>query len=187
MRSSTPRKPRPTRRTGGKNCGCGATVFEETAAIKKRLAALADRVETLWGFTLRRLTIAESEIRRDIDIWGQHPVERSEAAVTREQIEAVLHNEDGAYRRLRRVMDAWCALWSWPLTTDVAPPDWDHWIGGLEAILGVPPKAGRFEKYGQISLAHQLDWDELDAAEDNDRIFSRRPCRCRGRSADSPG
>ena len=39
-------------------------------AIKKRLAALAQRVETLWGFTLRRLTIAESEIRRDIDLWG---------------------------------------------------------------------------------------------------------------------
>lgn len=144
-----------------------------SAAIKKRLAALADRVETLWGFTLRRLTIAESEIRRDIDIWGQHLVERSETAVTREQIEAVLHNEDGAYRRLRRVMDAWCALWSWPLTTDTQPPDWDQWVGGLEAILGVPPKAGRFEKYGQISLAHQLDWDELDAAEDNDRIFSQ--------------
>lgn len=144
-----------------------------SAAIKKRLAALADRVETLWGFTLRRLTIAESEIRRDIDIWGQHLVERSETAVTREQIEAVLHNEDGAYRRLRRVMDAWCALWSWPLTTDIAPPDWDLWVGGLEAILGVPPKAGKFERYGQTSLAHQLDWDELDAAEDNDRIFSQ--------------
>ena len=41
-----------------------------SAAIKKRLAALARRVETLWGFTLRRLTIAESEIRRDIDVWG---------------------------------------------------------------------------------------------------------------------
>ena len=41
-----------------------------SAAIKKRLAALAERVETLWEFTLRRLTIAESEIRRDIDIWG---------------------------------------------------------------------------------------------------------------------
>jgi len=144
-----------------------------SAAIKKRLAALADRVETLWGFTLRRLTIAESEIRRDIDVWGQQPVERSEAAVTREQIEAVLHNEDGAYRRLRRVMDAWCALWSWPLTSDIEPPDWDHWVGGLEAILGVPPKAGKFEKYGQTSLANQLDWDELDTAEDNDRVFSQ--------------
>lgn len=43
----------------------------------------------------------------------------------------------------------------------------------LEAILGVPPKAGKFEKYGQTSLANQLDWDELDTAEDNDRVFSQ--------------
>ncbi len=144
-----------------------------SASIKKRLAALAERVETLWEFTLRRLTIAESEVRRDIDVWGQQSVGRSEAAVTREQIEAVLNDENGAYRRLRRVMDAWCALWSWPLTTDIAPPDWDEWVGGLEAILGVPPKAGKFEKYGQTSLANQLDWDELDTAEDNDRVFSQ--------------
>jgi hypothetical protein len=144
-----------------------------TAAIKKRLAALAERVETLWEFTLRRLTIAESEIRRDIDIWGFQQEEPSDTAVTREQIEAVLHDENGAYRRLRRVMDAWCALWSWPLTTEIEPPDWDQWVGGLEAILGVPPKAGKFEKYGQTSLAHQLDWEELDSAEDNDRVFSQ--------------
>lgn len=141
--------------------------------IKKRLAGLAERVETLWAFTLRRLTIAESEIRRDVDVWGQVPEGRSEPAIRRQQIEAVLNDENGPYRRLRRVMDAWCALWFWPLTTDIAPPDWDHWVGGLEAVLGVPPKAGKFEKYGQTSLANQLDWDELDTAEDNDRVFSQ--------------
>ena len=144
-----------------------------SAAIKKRLAALAERVETLWGFTLRRLTIAESEIRRDIDIWGLGSDEPAEAAVTREQIENVLHDENGAYRRLRRVMDAWCALWSWPLTIDIEPPDWDQWVGGLEAILGVPPKAGKFEKYGQTSLAGDLNWEELDLAEDTDRTFAQ--------------
>lgn len=144
-----------------------------SAPIKKRLAALAERVETLWQFTLRRLTIAESEIRRDIDLWGLEQSAQSRQAVTREQIEAVLHDENGPYRRLRRVMDAWCALWSWPLTTDIEPPDWDQWVGGLEAIIGVPPRAGKFEKYGQTSLAHQLDWDELDLAEDNDRVFSQ--------------
>jgi len=146
-----------------------------SAPIKKRLSALAERVETLWQFTLRRLTIAESEIRRDIDIWGQPRPAPSQKrkAVTREQIETVLHDENGPYRRLRRVMDAWCALWSWPLTTEIQPPDWDQWVGGLEAILGVPPRAGKFEKYGQTSLAHQLDWEELDLAEDNDRVFSQ--------------
>ncbi|OBB84668.1 Eco57I restriction-modification methylase domain-containing protein [Mycolicibacterium peregrinum] len=144
-----------------------------SAAIKKRLAALAQRVETLWELTLRRLTIAESEIRRDIDVWGLHSDDRPGAAVTREQIEAVLNDESGAYRRLRRVMDAWCSLWSWPLTTDIEPPDWDQWVGGLEAILGVPPKAGKFEKHGQISLAGDLSWQDLDFAEDNDRTFAQ--------------
>jgi hypothetical protein len=144
-----------------------------SAAIKKRLDALARRVETLWQFTLRRLTIAESEVRREIDIWGFQQDESSGQAVTREQIEAVLQDENGAYRRLRRVLDAWCALWFWPLTADVEPPDWDLWVGALEAIVGVPPKEGKFEKYGQTSLADQLDWDELDAAEENDRLFSQ--------------
>lgn len=144
-----------------------------SAGVKKRLAALAQRVETLWDFTLRRLTIAESEIRRDIDMWGLHRHERSDTAVTREQIETVLHDENGAYRRLRCLMDAWCALWSWPLTTDTEPPDWDQWVGGLEGLLGVPPKAGKFEKYGQTSLAGDLSWSELDIAEDTDRTFSQ--------------
>lgn len=144
-----------------------------SAGIKKRLVALAQRVETLWELTLRRLTIAEAEIRRDIDVWGLDSHDRSGAAVTREQIEAVLHDENGAYRRLRRVMDAWCALWSWPLTTEIEPPDWDQWVGGLEAILGVPPKAGKFEKHGQISLAGDLSWQDLDLAEDNDRTFAQ--------------
>jgi hypothetical protein len=144
-----------------------------SAAIKKRLAALAERVEILWGFTLRRLSIAESEIRRDIDIWGIDSDAPAETAVTREQIENVLHDENGAYRRLRRVMDAWCAVWSWPLTTDIEPPDWDQWVGGLEAILGVSPKAGMFEKYGQTSLAGDLNWEELDLAEDTDRAFAQ--------------
>ncbi|MGF6882333.1 hypothetical protein ABIA39_001275 [Nocardia sp. GAS34] len=140
--------------------------------IAKRLASLAQRVETLWQFTLRRLAIAESEIRRDLHLWGSEPVEYT-PAVTREQIEAVLHDENGAYRRLRRVMDAWCALWSWPLTTDIPAPDWDRWIGGLEALLGITPKAGKYEKYGQTSIAGDLSWFELDIAEDTDRTFAQ--------------
>lgn len=138
----------------------------------KRLAGLAQRVETLWELTFRRLTIAESAIRRDLHLWGGEAVEPG-PAVSREQIEAVLYDENGAYRRLRRVMDAWCALWSWPVTGDVIAPDWDQWVGGLEAVLGVQPKAGKFEKHGQISIAGDLSWYDLDVAEDTDRTFSQ--------------
>ncbi|WP_043649712.1 Eco57I restriction-modification methylase domain-containing protein [Nocardia thailandica] len=140
--------------------------------IVKRLASLAQRVETLWDFALRRLTIAESAIRRDLQLWGEQPARR-EPAVTREQIEAVLHDHNGSYQRVRRVMDAWCALWSWPVTGTVDAPDWDQWIGGLEALLGTTPKAGKFEKYGQTSIASDLSWFELDVAEDTDRTFAQ--------------
>ncbi|MEU5761354.1 class I SAM-dependent DNA methyltransferase [Nocardia sp. NPDC047648] len=138
----------------------------------KRLAGLAQRVETLWELTLRRLTIAESAIRRDLHLWGGEAVEPA-PAVSREQIAAVLYDENGAYRRLRRAMDAWCALWSWPVTTDVTAPDWDQWAGGLEAVLGVQPKAGKFEKHGQISIAGDLSWYDLDVAEHTDRTFAQ--------------
>lgn len=139
--------------------------------IVKRLGALAQRVETLWEFTGRRLEIAETEIRREIGIWGAEKTEHT-PGVTREQIETVLKDPNGAYRRLRRVMDAWAALWSWPLTTDIEAPDWDQWVGGLEAILGTPIKVSHEEKKGQFNVFAEMSWVELDAAESNELLFS---------------
>lgn len=141
-------------------------------AIVKRLQALAQRVETLWEFTRRRLTIAESEIRRDIHLWGSDSVEHT-PAVTREEIENVLSNPSGAYQRLRRAMDAWCAVWSWPLTTDKEPPDWDKWVGGLEAVLGIQVKETAAERRGQLSIGRDTSWQELGFAEENDLLLSR--------------
>ena len=88
------------------------------------LVELAHRVESLWQITLRRLQIAEAEARRDIPLWGRDDPGHTQA-VTREEIEKTLSKPNGAYQRLRRVMDAWAALWFWPLTdTDgVRPAD----------------------------------------------------------------
>ena len=74
------------------------------------------------------------EARRDIPLWGRDDPEHTQA-VTREQIEKTLSEPNGAYQRLRRVMDAWAALWFWPLTdTDgAAPPTLDQWIEACQA------------------------------------------------------
>ncbi|WP_063065087.1 DNA methyltransferase [Nocardia violaceofusca] len=143
-----------------------------------RLQGLAQRVETLWEFAQRRLTIAESEIRRDIQLWGSEPTPHT-PAVTREQIETVLNDPDGVFQRLRRAMDAWCALWSWPLTTEIAPPSWDSWIGGLEAILGQIPhgKTSNVPKHkapsaNQMNFVGDLDWNGLDESEEVDLSFA---------------
>ncbi|SEA43291.1 hypothetical protein SAMN02910418_01572 [Bowdeniella nasicola] len=124
----------------------------------KELKGLAKRVETLWRFVLYRLSIAESEARRFIDYWP-HRREFTQNRITREQIESSLRDPNGAYMRLRRVMDAWCALWFWPLQTEINPPSLEKWIEALKDILGTHVDAT------QPTFSSALTWDDLGEAE----------------------
>lgn len=144
------------------------------AALSKtelaRLQALGQRVETLWTLALRRLEVAEREIRRDIPIWGAPDLPSGTGAVQREQIEASLTDPASAYRRLRRVMDAWAALWFWPVTTSVALPTRAQWIEACEMLLGVRSKAEA--KLGRGLFADAATWPELDDAEQSEISFT---------------
>ncbi|MCZ4541371.1 class I SAM-dependent DNA methyltransferase [Dietzia maris] len=151
-----------------------------------RLADLAERIERLWQFALVRMRIAEDQIRRRIDVWGAD-LDVPSNPVTRTEIEAAFADANGAFQRLRRAMDAWCALWFWPLTKDqtriegevVVPPTLDQWIEGLEALLGHAyadtQKGSR--KYGhgeaQFRLGGDLTWAQIGEAEDIDRILAQ--------------
>ena len=134
-------------------------------------AELAHRVETLWQIAYRRLDIAEKQIHRRIPVWGAGELPVG-GAVQREEIEKALADEGGAYRRLRRAMDAWTALWFWPLTdapatvngTVVAPPTVEQWIAGLQSLLGRNPDV-RKRKPVELRFGAQMSWDELDQAE----------------------
>jgi hypothetical protein len=164
-----------------------ALAAENVAALKKwrsaitakpskkqvdQLVELAHRVEALWQITLRRLEIAESEARRHIKLWERDEPEHNQA-VTREQIEGALGKRNGAYQRLRRVMDAWLALWFWPLTdTDGAvPPTLEQWIDACQQLLGREPEA-RKNSRGMTPLGEGTNWDDLNAAEDLNLDFS---------------
>jgi hypothetical protein len=81
----------------------------------QRLQALARRVEYLWDLVRQRLTISEREIRRDIAVWAADDLPRVTGAVAREKILVDLEAKGTPYWRLKTVMDAWCALWFWPL------------------------------------------------------------------------
>ncbi|MDO4900569.1 class I SAM-dependent DNA methyltransferase [Actinomyces sp.] len=135
----------------------------------KRLTALARRVEVLWELTLRRLRVAEAEASRRIDLWGREPQAGAGSTVTREQIEAYLADPDSAYRRLRLVMDAWCALWYWPLTTDVKPPSLEEWLETLEHTLGY---AGDAAPANAVPLAEATTWEGLEETEAWDLQFA---------------
>ena len=96
-----------------------------------------------------------------------------ERHVTREEIEESLADVDGAYRRLRRIMDAWCALWFWPLTEDeITPPTLDEWYDALRMILGGDTMKASVAKKGDETLESAMTWDELGEAEYNDRVYA---------------
>lgn len=147
-----------------------------TKAQADRLVNLGRRVESLWKLSLRRLQVAEQEARREIDYFGkgESEVPQSGAAVTRADIEESLGDLNGAYQRLRRVMDAWNALWFWPLTEQATggatPPSLDEWLAALEKILGLVGKESKMQ--GQRTLAAGANWDELNDAEHADLQFS---------------
>ena len=128
-----------------------------------RLTALARRVEVLWEMTLRRLRVAEAEASRRIDLWGREAREDAGSTVSREEIEEYLAAPGSAYRRLRLVMDAWCALWFWPLTTEVTPPSLDEWLDALEGLLG---KQVKDAKGTDGTLVDASSWAELETMEE---------------------
>ncbi|RZT68858.1 Eco57I restriction-modification methylase domain-containing protein [Leucobacter luti] len=157
-----------------------STAVKPTPKQLKQLRNLSSRVEKLWQLSLRRLEIAEDEVRRAIPLWGQAEQARVDGAraVTREEIERKLGEPAGAYQRLRRVMDAWNALWFWPLTdtlTDrVSPPSMDEWLAGLRALLGEHTEiSGAAAKHGQTTLATEASgWEELNDLEIDDLAFA---------------
>ncbi|WP_232715216.1 Eco57I restriction-modification methylase domain-containing protein [Gordonia metallireducens] len=143
----------------------------------ERLKALATRVERMWALAQRRLEISEQQISRQIDVWGADlPV--VEDAVDRARVEQELHDPERPYARLHLAMDAWCALWFWPLADSHAvgepgtqPPNLDEWIVTLEELLGA---AGIKKVDKNQSSFHDLaeEFDELSQIEDDDRQFS---------------
>ncbi len=152
---------------------------------KQQVAALVDlghRVERLWQIALRRLQIAEQEIRRSIPVWGAEGLPVG-GAVQREQIEAALNDVSGAFGRLKVVMDAWCALWFWPLTNAlttrevegqperIAPPSLNQWIDALQKLLGRHDGKKKVAE-GQDRLGGGTSWDELGEHESLDLGFA---------------
>ncbi|AKK12015.1 hypothetical protein CUTER_10240 [Corynebacterium uterequi] len=60
-------------------------------------------------------------------------------------------------------MDAWNALWFWPLTEVDQLPDKTEWLATLRDALGTSIKASR--NADQLAIGHDLQWDELTALE----------------------
>jgi hypothetical protein len=159
----------------------------------KRLLALSTRVEQLWTLAKKRLAVSETEVRRTIDVWGldpnAEPLPTSSDAVTREQVERALNDPESPLQRLELVMNAWCALWFWPVGQPhtPSPPTFDQWLDFLEGALGIAAskvKKSGGGRYGNPNsatgdtlglFAPGSDFEALAEEDENDRRLARGP------------
>ena len=106
----------------------------------RRLKQLSARIDTLWREHARQLAQDRARTEDNLPVWP----DRGEGTVTsRASKEATrkagMLSEDGdiatPYRRLKLVMDYWCALWFWPLDQAQTLPSRTQWITEIGAIL----------------------------------------------------
>jgi hypothetical protein len=106
-----------------------------------RLQQLSARVDELWAEHSQWLTRDRARTEDDLTVW---PAAESDAPnIPRREKETIrqqgLFNEDGdlatPFRRLKLVMDYWCALWFWPIQSSADLPTREQWWMELGAAL----------------------------------------------------
>lgn len=120
-----------------------------------RLQQLSQRVDELWAEHEQGLIRDRAATEDAMTVWPAKSVEPS--ATSRQFKEDTrkkgLLNEDGdlatPYRRLKLVMDYWCALWFWPIQQSARLPSRDFWWMQIGAIL----------EGSVVELAGQSDFD----------------------------
>ena len=111
-----------------------------------RLQQLSKLVQDLWHEHTVALARDRERTEDALDLWPHEGGIKADApgeVITRAQKEAIrrvgLFNEDGDYatpfRRLKLVMDYWCALWFWPVTGSAKLPSREEWWLEVGAIL----------------------------------------------------
>lgn len=106
----------------------------------RRLQQLSARIDALWGEHGRQLALDRARTEDRLPVWPETEAgtvtSRADKEATRQ---AGMLSEDGdlatPYRRLKLVMDYWCALWFWPLDLVGSLPGRMQWLTEVGAIL----------------------------------------------------
>ncbi|MDR3428223.1 Eco57I restriction-modification methylase domain-containing protein [Silvimonas sp.] len=106
-----------------------------------RLQQLSDKVDTLWQEHVQALIRDRAATEDPLSIW---PAQEDSCSATPRSLKEEtrkkgLLNDDGdlatPYRRLKLVMDYWCALWFWPIQGSTDLPLREQWWMEIGAIL----------------------------------------------------
>lgn len=106
-----------------------------------RVQAIAQVAEALWQQHAQELARVRAATRDELHVWPSTNANRAptttaqkDATFQREMLSEAQKNAS-PYRRLKLVMDFWCALWFWPLDKADDLPSREEWWFVLETVL----------------------------------------------------
>ena len=130
------------------------------------LERLSDAVDRLWTLHTRQLARDHHETEDPLPVWGRHDPERAGSSnewkdrIRRQGIFA--EGTASPNRRLKLVMDYWCALWFWPATRAGDLPSRDEFLNEISLVLTGdvrPPgqEPSQSDLFGEEYAAHAGD------------------------------
>ena len=105
------------------------------------LEALSDRIDKLWALHAEQLARDRRETEDSLPVWGREDESRRRTDNEwKDRIRAQGVFSDSArsaspYRRLKLVMDYWCALWFWPIGEASLLPTRDDFLTEVSLVL----------------------------------------------------
>ncbi len=110
---------------------------EADADELERLSQAADR---LWGLHAEQLAQDRAATEDATAVWGAEHAERRTANGWKETIRGqgvfgTRARTASPYRRLKLVLDYWCALWFWPIEAKVGPPSREEFLTEASIVL----------------------------------------------------
>ncbi len=106
-----------------------------------QLEVLSQKAQELWAVHVKQLRSLRNRTTDTYVLWGQ-AAGKKQLTSTRDK-DTILHGElfsrqlkaSSTYRRLKMVMDYWCALWFWPIEKSHLLPIRQEWLSELSLLL----------------------------------------------------
>ena len=108
----------------------------------EELEALSDQVDKLWALHTEQLGADHRETEDPLPVWGRNgaPAGKATSNSWKDRIRAQGVMSQGTrttspYRRLKLVMDYWCALWFWPIRESERLPTRQDFLNEVSLVL----------------------------------------------------
>ena len=108
----------------------------------RQLQVLSGAIDKLWRIHTETLSQIREQTEDEYEVYGQPKTDLSKSPLSTEQKDEIREDKlyttgknASAYRRLRLVMDYWCALWFWPIKRTELLPTREDWLREVSLIL----------------------------------------------------